>query len=133
MQLCQALGCIPVRHNWKILEQSVEKGRRGAGPENSPPSIGIPSKVRHSAGPRMAAKEQCKCTLPVQYKLLHSSVQCSPKFNRCSSQAGKLPYLQIGIKMHSHPRPHHITPNSTTLICQKGHTFLGQGQFRYDL
>ena len=66
---CHALRCIPVKHNWKFMNKVLKRDEKGWAPK-FPPSIGIPSKVRHSAaGPRMADKEQCKCS--AVYKLLH--------------------------------------------------------------
>ena len=134
MQLCQALGCIPVRHNWKILNRVLKKDEEGLGPKIPPrPSESLLKwdiVLAPEWLPKNNANAHClyntNCSTAV-FSVHPNSIGAPPR------QAGRPPYLQIGIKMHSHPRPHHITPNSTTLICQKGHTFLGQGQFRYDL
>ena len=114
-----------VKHNWKIVNKVLKKDEEGLGPK-IPPSIGIPSKVRHSAaGPRMADKEQCKCS--AVYKLLHccgrvaaaarsNSIAAPPRHSRPS-------HLISRLELRCIPIPGGITPNSTYL--SKG-PFLGQ-------
>ena len=89
-QLVHALKCNPLGAvQWRALKCTAQWGiigrlccwtkcwkrtKRGLGPK-IPPSIGIPSKVRHSAaGPRMADKEQCKCAaLHTAHCTLHTA------------------------------------------------------------
>ena len=121
VQLCQALGCIPVRHNWKILNRVLKKDEEGLGPKIPPrPSESLLKwdiVLAPEWLPKNNANAHClyntNCSTAV-FSVHPNSIGAPPRQASCLISRLELRCIPIPGRITSHPTAQHLSVKRAT-------------------